>query len=205
MDVDHVLLAASDDPPTSPVLPDRYGVRSHEGGRHPGWGTANRVIPLGDAYLELVTVVDETEASASVFGRWVLASARRRGAAIGWAVRPDDLDATATRLGLEIRAGSRMRPSGDLVAWRSAGIDEAACRPWLPFFIEWRHPSMLPGRSAPSGAKLERIDLECDGDALDAWLGPHALPIDVRSGDAGIVGVVLETPAGRVVLGRVDA
>jgi hypothetical protein len=40
----------------------RYGLASIEGGRHPGWGTANRIIPLGDAYIELVTVVDDEEA-----------------------------------------------------------------------------------------------------------------------------------------------
>jgi Glyoxalase-like domain len=205
MYIDHVLLSAGDDAPTSLLLTTRYGLHAYEGGRHPGWGTANRIIPLGDAYLELVSVVDEAEARASAFGRWALESAERGRPAIGWAVRPDDLDVTATRLGLEISEGSRTRPSGEIVAWRSAGVDEVARRPWLPFFIEWRDVSTHPGRSAPSSARLERIDLECDVAELDGWLGPHALPVDVRAGDAGIVRIVVETPAGRVVLGRGSA
>ena len=49
----------------------RHGLASIEGGRHPGWGTANRIVPLGEAYLELVAVVDEAEAAQSPFGRWV--------------------------------------------------------------------------------------------------------------------------------------
>jgi hypothetical protein len=204
MEVDHVLLAAGDAAPPIPVLPT-LGLNAYEGGRHPGWGTANWIVPLGDAYLELIAVVDEAEAAASPVGRWVLESAERPGAPIGWAVRPDDLDATARRLGLEIHEGSRVRPSGVLVAWRSAGMDEAARRPWLPFFIEWRDASIFPGRSAEPGARLDRIELECDIDELDAWLGRHALPVDLRPGDAGIVAVTVETAAGRVVLGRVEA
>ena len=38
------------------------GLNVLDGGRHPGLGTANRIIPLGSAYLELLGVVDETEA-----------------------------------------------------------------------------------------------------------------------------------------------
>jgi hypothetical protein len=202
VDVDHVLLAG-DATQTSPVLPAPLDLEAYEGGRHPGWGTANSIIPLGDSYLELVTIVDEVEARASSFGRWVLESAERPGAAIGWAVRPYDIDATAIRLGLEISERSRVRASGDVVAWRSAGMDEASRRPWLPFFIEWRDASMLPGRVSSSGARPERVELECDVNELDRWLGAHSLPLDVRAGEAGVVAVAVQTPAGRVVLGRV--
>ena len=48
-----------------------FDLPSVDGGRHPGWGTANRIVPLGDTYIELVTVVDEAEAAQSPFGRWV--------------------------------------------------------------------------------------------------------------------------------------
>ena len=88
------------------------GLASSAGGRHPGWGTANRIVPLGETYLELVTVVDEAEAAQSAFGRWVAAS--RPGAPFGWAVRTDDLDAVAARLGLHDprRLAARRRTAG---------------------------------------------------------------------------------------------
>jgi Glyoxalase-like domain len=116
-----------------------------------------------------------------------------------------DFDATAARLDLEIRNGSRTRPSGEVVAWRSAGMEAAARRPWLPFFIEWRDPSMFPGRTAPASANLVRIELECDADELAEWLGAHDLPLDLRPGTAGIVAVTVESAAGAVVLGRPPA
>jgi hypothetical protein len=69
VELDHVLVAVSDLAESARELEVRYGLASIEGGCHPGWGTANRIVPLGDAYLELVTVVDEEEALASVLRR----------------------------------------------------------------------------------------------------------------------------------------
>ena len=71
-------------------LEQAFGLTALPGGRHPGWGTANRIVPLGSCYLELVTVVDAAEAGASDFGRWVLAMLAG-GPAVGWAVRTSDL------------------------------------------------------------------------------------------------------------------
>ena len=200
MQLDHVLfaVAASD----APRVLERYGLEQYEGGRHPGWGTANWIVPLGDAYVELVVVVDEREARASVFGRWVGESAQGGGGPIGWAVRPDDLDATAARLGLEIAAGSRTTPAGKRIEWRSAGIDEAASRPWLLFFIEWREPAAFPGATATQNPAVVRVELEGDADELSAWLGSHSLPFEVRPGDAGVTAVVLEGASGAVKLAR---
>jgi Glyoxalase-like domain len=42
-------------------------------------GTANRIVPLGEAYLALVAVVDESDAADSVFGQWVAGAATEDG------------------------------------------------------------------------------------------------------------------------------
>ena len=157
-------------------------------------------MALGDSYVELVAVTDERSAAASRFGRWVAAGATSAGRFIGWAVRPSDLDATAARLGLRIDSGSRTRPSGDRIVWRSAGIDEAVARPWLPFFIEWADMAMFPGSATPPGAVVARLEIEGDVDELSDWLGEHALPTNVRAGELGVASVVLDGPSGRVVL-----
>ena len=68
MQVDHVLLASGDPTLSSSVLASRGGLDSFAGGRHPGWGTANRIVPLGHAYLELVSILDEDEAPSSRTG-----------------------------------------------------------------------------------------------------------------------------------------
>jgi hypothetical protein len=51
---------------------EEFGLDSTEGGRHERWGTANRIVPLGDQYLELVASVDEQMAAETAFSRGVL-------------------------------------------------------------------------------------------------------------------------------------
>lgn len=70
--LDHVLVAVPDLNAAGREIEVRHGLSSIEGGRHPAWGTANRIVPLGDSYLELVAVVDAAMAAESVFGRWVM-------------------------------------------------------------------------------------------------------------------------------------
>jgi hypothetical protein len=170
-ELDHVLIAVSD-------LDAPYPLPSIEGGRHPGWGTANRIVPLGDAYIELVTVVDEVEAAQSTFGRWV---AGAPDGPLGWSVRTVDLDAVAARLDLTVTDGSR-----GALRWRLAGVEQAAAEPSLPFFIEWAPGSTLPG--AAGKARSLELHLAGDADRLTAWLGGHRLPITVETGTPAVVG-----------------
>jgi hypothetical protein len=136
-ELDHVLVAVTDLAEASRAIEADHGLTTREGGRHPRWGTANRIVPLGDAYLELVTVVDATVASRSPFGRWVSESQSDHPLClVGWAVRTQALDDVSSRLGLTIEAGSRTGRDGELVEWRLAGVEEAADDPALPFFIE---------------------------------------------------------------------
>jgi hypothetical protein len=187
VELDHVLIAAADLPAAARDLEVRHGLRSIAGGRHPGWGTANRIVPLGDAYLELVAVVDPAEAAGSPFGRWVAAS---RGP-FAWAVRTNDLDEAAARLGLEIVAGSRARPDGTVLRWRSAGVEQAAAEPLLPFLIQWEGGTVLPGRVGARQGTLGELRLRGDAARLEEWLGPHDLPVTVTPGEPGVDGFVL--------------
>lgn len=200
MVLDHVVLAVRDLGGAAEYLEQAHGLTSYVGGSHPSWGTANRIVPLGDSYLELIAVVDGTTAAATDVGRWVTAGASSRGSPIGWAVRPDDLDATSRRLGLTAHDGSRTRPDGATVRWRMAGLEHAV-GDRLPWFIEWKDGATYPGASeTPLHARVVGIELEGDSTQLDAWLGPHALPLDVRPGTRGITAVVLDGPRGPVTL-----
>jgi alpha-beta hydrolase superfamily lysophospholipase len=201
VELDHVLIAAADLAAVARRL-ETHGLASIEGGRHPGWGTANRIVPLGDAYLELIAVVDEAEAAQSPFGSWV---ARTRSAQpLGWAVRTQDLDGIARRLDLTISAGSRAGREGRLLRWRLAGVEQAAAEPSLPFFIEWGPGTPLPGRAPAThragSVKIARLQLDGDADRLASWLGAHQLPIAVRAGAPAVTSIVLAGAAGEIVL-----
>jgi Glyoxalase-like domain len=204
LELDHVLIAVTDLAAAARTIEERHGLASVEGGRHPGWGTANRIVPLGETYLELIAVVDPAEAAGSAFGSWVAGGATSEGKPLGWVVRTDDIDGVAERLGLEVVAKSRKDASGRTLSWRVAGIEEATAEPSLPFFVEWGDGTPHPGRAAvthPAGA-VEIASLELDGDRqrLADWLGSHPLPITVREGAPAIAGVILGGASGEFTL-----
>jgi hypothetical protein len=204
-ELDHVLIAVSDLAAAAREIEERHGLVSIAGGRHPGWGTANRIVPLGDAYLELVAVVDEAEAAQSPFGSWVAQAHPTLAKPLGWAVRTDELDDVARRLGLVVAAGSRATRDGRVMRWRMAGIEQAAAEPSLPFFIEWEHGTPPPGRATathPAGVvQIAELQLHGDADRLAAWLGTHRLPITVRPGTPALTRIVLTATSGEIVFG----
>jgi hypothetical protein len=201
--IDHVVIAVRDLDVAAADFEARYGLTALEGGRHPGWGTANRLIPLGATYLELVTVVDQAEAANSEFGRWV--STMLEGPPrFGWAVRTDDLDAPASRLGLEVANGSRRTRGGQLLQWRIAGVAQAAQEPPLPFFIQWGAGTPLPGGAAAvhRAGTVALGELRIDGDEqrLHEWLGTRSLALDVTPGTRGPTSLTVVTPTNTIVV-----
>ena len=191
--IDHIVFPATDLAVAAAAFKERYGLASIEGGRHPTWGTANRIVPLGDTYVELVAVENHITAAKAAFGRWVATATPGR--PLGWAVRTDAIEAVGRRLGLPIVAGSRATSRGELIKWRSAGVDVATREPGLPFFIQWGDGVALPGAAAvrhPGGpARIKRVSVTADPSRLDDWLGEHDLPVTVTPGPVGPLTVVI--------------
>ena len=189
--IDHVLIPVDDLAAAGATMKARYGLTSIEGGRHPGWGTANRVVPLGDAYLELVAVIDRDAAALSAFGRWILGATP--GQPLGWAFRTRAIAEVGQRLGLSIAERSRTTPDGGVLRWRSAGLDAATAEPGLPFFIEWadwvRLPGTAPARHPSGDVRLRRLSLATDPAPLVHWLGQNGLPLSVKAGRSGLISV----------------
>jgi hypothetical protein len=208
LELDHAVIAVPDLDAGARELERRYGLSSVEGGRHAGWGTANRLAPLGEAYLELITVVDEEEAARSAFGSWVATGIERApGRPLGWVARTDRLDEVAARLGLTVSAGLRPARDGRVLRWRLAGVEEATAEPALPFLVEWGEETPLPGRAPvahPAGAvELARLELEGDPGRVAAWLGDDSLPIAVRPGEPAVTAIVLAGDGGEIVIADV--
>jgi glyoxalase-like protein len=202
MPIDHVLIAVRDLGEAARMMNEQYGLASIEGGRHPGWGTANRIVPLGNAYLELIAVVDPDEARNSVLGQWVARAEPEQ--PIGWAVRTDDVETAARRLGLDVRAGSRTTPSKTVLRWRSAGVEQAIAKALLPFFIEWSadtpHPGSLGVRHPAGAVQLSRLELRGDPIDLADWLGGERLPIALTPGNAGVSRIVLSAEGRQILM-----
>jgi hypothetical protein len=201
--LDHLVLGVADLAGAAEALLENHGLVALPGGRHPLWGTENRIVPLGPTYLELVAVVDPDVAATSAFGSWVSDMATGR-SGWGWAVRTRSAAATAARLGLDVVAGSRLTPAGAELRWQLAGIPGPDADRSLPFFIEWGAGTPLPGAAHadhPAGAvRLSGLTAETDATELGRRLDHAALPVTVRRGRRGVVAIALTTDTRPVVL-----
>jgi hypothetical protein len=188
--LDHVVLAVRDLDEASDRLAAEHGLAALPGGRHDGAGTANRIVPLGDAYLELLAIVDAGAAAASLFGRLVSARLERGEGFAGWCLRTAALDGLAVGLGLEQASASRVRPDGVELRWRLAGVEQAIADPSRPFLIAWDvPPGSHPSAAGPAQGEIVRIEVPTP----PAWTAP--LPVVV-----GAAAVVVATARGELRL-----
>jgi Glyoxalase-like domain len=190
------------------VMFDREGLASVPGGRHEGWGTANRIVPLGETYLELITVVDIDEAEQSEFGRAVRRALTEEHPLVGWVVATDDIDGVAKRLELEVEEKSREADDGSTLSWRVAGIERALKTGGLPFFVQWevppeRHPGAADVRHETDARGIAWVEVCADDrDTVNEWLGDDAkdLPVRITDGDPALAAAAIETAGGEIVL-----
>ena len=72
--IDHLVIAVADPDAASAELEAKLGLAPGGGGRHDRLGTFNRLVSLGDTYLELIGVFDRAAAASS----WIGADAVRQ-------------------------------------------------------------------------------------------------------------------------------
>ena len=121
------------------------GFDVRDGGVHPGVGTANRVIPLGAQYLELLGVVSPELARESEYGRSLLTAIADGDRLVRWSLKTDAIEDVAVRLGISVEHRKRLRPDGVLLTWRAAGLPLALADATIPFFMQWDHADQYPG------------------------------------------------------------
>ncbi len=144
MGLDHVVLGARELERGRRDLADA-GFSPSGGGVHVGKGTANELVRLSTGYLEILTVVDPSEALAYGGSRKQVVDFLEAvpSGLLGYALEVADI--AETREALAGRGVStsgphsmtRIQPDGRRIGWRTALIDD---RQWLtphPFLIQW--------------------------------------------------------------------
>lgn len=188
LELDHVVVCVPDLTAAARDYEERLGLMSVEGGRHSGHGTANRLIPLGDAYIELLAVVEAKAAKTSPLGTWAMHRAAVPGAD-SVCLRTDSIEDISIRLDLQLMEMSRVTPDGVILGWRLAGLKQALTN-GVPFFIQWDIPDdMHPGREPidhPAGeVGLESVTLTGDEGLLKTWVDGVSR-VEVREGEQGV-------------------
>jgi catechol 2,3-dioxygenase-like lactoylglutathione lyase family enzyme len=168
---DHVQLACDDLDKGIAFVESKTGVKAAFGGVHPGRGSRNALLKLGERrYLEILAPDPAQDRSLDVRGLYKIASPRL----LEWAAHVDDLDpilraAAAARIETKpIFPGSRQRPDGKLLRWRALNLKDNRGG-LLPFFIEWSADSAHPAADAPAGCELTSFAVsDPDPDSLRA-------------------------------------
>jgi hypothetical protein len=154
--LDHILLGCPNLEEGIAFVEERYGVRAAFGGVHPGVGTQNALLSLGERrYLEIIAPDPHQPKAEDTRGLRKL----NRPKIIGWAAHPGNLDdfaLTLKKAGIEAHGpnpGSRQRPDGQVLDWKTIILQDDA-EGLLPFFIEWGEGTTHPSVDAPQGCKL---------------------------------------------------
>src|SRR5712671_1638137 len=128
--LDHVLLGCADLDRSMDFVAQAVGVRAAFGGVHPGRGTRNALLALGQRrYLEVIAP-DPKQDRIEPFAQKQVAQLKDliSPGLIGWAAHPGDLEEFAGRLreaGIAFdwpRPGSRQRPDGRLLQWKTLNL-----------------------------------------------------------------------------------
>src|SRR5713101_3251897 len=161
--LDHILLGCNDLDRGIAFVEDHTGVRAAFGGEHPGRGTRNALLSLGERrYLEIIAPdPDQPDVKDALTLHLRKLSDPQ---IVGWAAHPGDLGSFAKKLrdaGIAFEGptpGSRKRPDGRLLQWKTLNLEDDASG-LLPFFIEWSADSPHPSTDAPAGLRLVRFEL----------------------------------------------
>lgn len=206
LEIDHVIMTVADVERSADVLAERTGLQALPGGRHPGHGTANRIVPLGGSYLELMYVDNPSEAEDSELGRWVERNARYGDRLSALCLRVDDIEAVATRISHDIEPMSRESDDGSTLEWRLCGLPSAMSDDRLPFFIQWdvppeQHPGRMTADHSCDCDGIAWVEYGGDHDQLGQWIGGQAAPVRMVGGQPGPRRLAITTSDGPVVVG----
>jgi len=214
--LDHVLLGSADLDAGIAFVEQHLGIRAAFGGVHPGRGTQNALLSLGDhRYLEIIAPDPKQQDTNTtpMFRADLIAELKSLATPrlVGWAVHPGNLDAFAQKLreaGVAFQGptlGSRKRPDGRLLQWKTLNLDDDKSG-LLPFFIEWSADSPHPSTDAPVGCSVGHFELATpDPEALarkTTLLGLDVLIHNVAiHNQKAQIRVILVGPNGQVGVG----
>jgi hypothetical protein len=205
--LDHLLLGCSDLDQGIAFVESHTGVRPAIGGVHPGRGTRNALLSLGQLrYLEVIAP-NPSETGALIISRGELPAMLQRLASprlVDWAVHTFDIAAVAGRLrtaGIVFQgptAGSRTRPDGKILHWQTLNLDEDH-NGLLPFFIQWGAGSVHPSVDAPAGCTLDSFAVVSpDNGVLSTEFHKLGIEVDVAGGARAHLRATIIGPKGEL-------
>ena len=204
MQVDHLVWYEADAQDGQSRFAELMYARPVFGGVHPGEGTCNHLLSLGErTYVEILgrdPDQDLTRLDPEV--------ANLTGPGLShWAMSGVDLSVLreqALAAGLQGSAlvnGGRLLPDGKWLGWQCFGLNGHPFGALVPFFIDWLD-STHPAMTAPRGGTLSQVDVfSPDAEQLGALYAALGIGITVRQAETSGLTMTLQSPRGDHVLG----
>lgn len=202
--IDHFVWAVPDLEPGCAEIERLFGTAPVRGGSHPGLGTCNALLSLGEnLYLEIMA--PEAPQPGSVGER--LAKLDAPGLAT-WVIRSNDLAALAeAAAGDDVEAVAlgpvptrRLTPQGDELSWELLFLTQHKHGGLVPFAIDWQD-TQHPSTTSTVGGSLEQFEIRsADAEPLDALLGGLGIGQTAQTSDETALVAQFRTPAGLVEL-----
>jgi hypothetical protein len=205
--VDHLLLGVPDLESAITWVERKTGVRAEAGGSHPGVGTRNALLSLGaKQYLEIIA----PDPNQTTFNFQIDIRKLTTPRLITWAAVTTDIDAVAKKArdaGHQLfgpRDGSRARPDGKLLRWKTLGVMNKlglqGVEP-VPFFIQWASDSVHPSQDSPKGCELQSFEIgHPEAGEISGALKKLGIEARTKQAKSAILIAVLKTPRGRIEL-----
>jgi hypothetical protein len=200
---DHLLLGVADLDRGIQWVEERTGIRPIPGGSHPGRGTRNALLSLGaKQYLEVIA----PDPAQSTYTFQIDIRALKEPRLVTWAAATSDIEAVARSAKAAGRGvfgptdGSRARPDGRLLRWRSLGVASTLAvggvEP-IPFFIQWAVDAVHPASDSPRGCELKALRIAHPQPAavVDA-LSAVGIDADVAAAPEAALYATVSTPKG---------
>jgi Glyoxalase-like domain len=197
--IDHLVYACPDLDAAMAEITRLTGVRPQDGGQHPGLGTHNALLSLGDrTYLEIIAPDPDHPGTGQQqpFGLDHLTAPALR----AWAAAPRDLDAAVRQARAEgfqygdIVTGHRRIPGDGELSWRMTTYANDGAVAVVPFLIDWgnqRHPA----QTAPPGLRLTEFSiLSPDPEQVIRQLRAAGIDLPVAHADVPALRAVLTGP-----------
>ena len=183
-----------------------FGVAPAPGGVHPGLGTQNALLSLGERYYLEIIAPDPKQDLNGTFGER-LAGLGGCGL-ITWAAAAPGLAVLAERAAaLEITARGptateRRTPDGDLLRWELLVLGGHRFPGLVPFFIDWLE-TPHPATTNPVAGQYRGLEIRTpDAAALNEIFAGLGIAMSAKQADAVDLTAIIETANGEIRLGK---
>jgi catechol 2,3-dioxygenase-like lactoylglutathione lyase family enzyme len=135
--LDHIIIGVNDLEQATNIFSQKLGLAISGGGIHPSGGTTNRIIVIGDTYLELIAVRTPAEAQQSMLERLT-----RGDGYLNFVLSSNDIEADTAAMALRgvsvigPTPGQLKAPDGHTRGWSRTDVERPDLTQHYPFVIQ---------------------------------------------------------------------